>query len=83
MNAEQTIRLMAHEAVRCREVLSRPGLTLQDARDALEMYALLHPPALKVLDLPMPDAGEAAALLHEFHDAIRDRQRVMTGQDFQ
>ncbi|MGC3958130.1 MAG: hypothetical protein QM813_09390 [Verrucomicrobiota bacterium] len=83
MTADDAIRLLAHEAQRCREVLSRPDLTAQDARDALEIYVLLHPPMLKLLALELPDCVDAALLLHDFHMSLRERQAVMTGADFQ
>lgn len=82
MTPEDAIRFLAHEALRCREVLRQPDLTVQAARDALEMYALLHPPLVRVLDLQPMDHVEAAAFHCEFHQALRERQRVMTGADF-
>lgn len=70
MDAETAIRFLAHEAQRCRD------------RDGHEMHVLLYPAMLRVLDLQPMDAVEAAAALCEFNQALRDRQRVMTGADF-
>lgn len=70
MTAEDAIRLLAHEAKRCRD------------RDGHEMHVLLYPAMLRVLDLDPMDDVEAAAARCEFHEALRERQRVMTGADF-
>lgn len=70
MTPEDAIRFLAHEAQRCRD------------RDSHEMHVLLYPAMLRVLDLPPMDAVEAAAFHCEFHESLRERQRVMTGADF-
>lgn len=71
MNADDAIRFLAHEAKQCRD------------RDAHEMHVLLYPAMLRVLDLQPMTAREAAAARCEFHQALRERQAVMTGRDFQ
>lgn len=70
MDAEQTIRFLAHEAQRCRD------------RDAADILTLRFPALLKLLDLqPMTDI-EAASYDVEFHHELRERSKVMTGADF-
>lgn len=71
MTPEDAIRFLAHEAAQCRD------------RDAHEMHVLLYPSMLKVLDLPAMDDVEAAAFHCRFIEALRERQRVMTGAEFQ
>lgn len=70
MTPEAAIRFLAHEAQRCRD------------HDDHEMHVLLYPAMLRVLDLEPMDALEAAAARCEFHEALRERQRVMTGAEF-
>lgn len=70
MDAEQTIRFLAHEAQRCRD------------RDAADILTLRFPSLLKLLELqPMSDV-EAASFDVQFHQELRERSRVMTGADF-
>jgi hypothetical protein len=71
MTAEDAIRFLAHEAQRCRD------------RDAAEILCLKFPAMLKVLGLPPMTSREAAVFDIDFHHELRDRQRVMTGADFQ
>lgn len=71
MNADDAIRFLAHEAKQCRD------------RDAHEMHVLLYPAMMKILDLAPMDDIEAAAARCQFHAALRERQAVMTGRDFQ
>ena len=71
LDLADVLRYLAHEAQRCRD------------RDEHEMHVLLYPSMLRVTDLkPMTDV-EAAAFTVRFHEALRERQRVMTGADFQ
>ena len=70
MDAEQSIRFLAHEAQRCRD------------RDAAEILCLKFPALLKVMDLsPMSDI-DAACFDVELHRELRERSKVMTGADF-
>jgi hypothetical protein len=71
MTAEDAIRYLAHEAAQCRD------------RDAHEALCLVLPAMMKTFALPPMDAFEARAFAFDFHQALRERQAVMTGQDFQ
>ncbi len=82
MNAEDTIRFLEHEGETCRRMLAN-ATTPQDARDIVEMFLLLLPPARKrVLALPPMDDAEAAAFRYRYHEALRQRSQVMTGAEF-
>lgn len=71
MTPEQALQFIAHEAKDCRD------------REAHEALCLLLPSVLKCLDLQPMNHIDAGVFRIDLHHAIRERQRVMTGQDFQ
>jgi len=82
MNAENALRYLAHDLASARK--NATSLTPQQARDVLEMHALLFPALLRCLMLkPMNDA-EAAAFRKEFHAELhRLSEPILTGADFE
>lgn len=71
MTAEQCLQFLAHEARRCHD------------RDAHESLCLLLPSVLKVLDLSPMHYADALEFTVELREAVRERQQVMTGADFE
>lgn len=78
MTAEDALRFLAHEALECRQISAR--MTHREARDVLEMHALLYPSVLRALSLAPMEDHEARVFNYELQQEFRRlREPMLTG----
>lgn len=82
MTSDEILIWLEGEANELRRLLARPGLTVDEARDLVEMHLLLFPAAMRVVDLTPAHEVELGRLRTRFKIALRERFAVMTGADF-